>query len=141
MVKKQKRIRHLFLSLALFGFIGSIFIFCVDHAFKIEGVGSENCLTAIGHHNNFCQNEIAHHLAWWQVVQSTFTQERFFILLASLIVTGGLIFVSRFIFRENKLLRAGKDYLAYQANIPLFFSLRMLFSQGILHAKIYPHVA
>ena len=135
MQKKQKRIQHFFLSLALVGFIGSIFLFCTEHLVEAGGMGDENCLTVVGHHGNLCKNDIAQHLAWWQSLQTAFTQERFYILLASIIFTGGVFLLFQFTFYIKRLFQLGKHYLSYQPDIPIYFSLRRLFSQGILHSK------
>lgn len=137
MQKKQKRIQHLFLSLALFGFIGSIFLFCTEHLVEAGGMGDENCLTVMGHHSNLCETDVAQHLAWWQSLQTAFLQERFLILLASLISIGGVFSLFYFNYFIKRLFQIGKHYLSYQPDIPIYFSLRRLFSKGILHSKAY----
>ena len=136
MLKKQKRIRHIFLSLAVFGFMGSIFVFCTEHILGAGVMENEDCLTTMEHHDNLCKNDVAQHLAWWQALHTAFTQERFWIFLAVVSTLGGLLF-SRYVFLEKKLFQIGKHYLRHQPDIPIFFSLRMLFSQGILHSKAY----
>lgn len=127
MQRKQKRIQHIFLSLALFGFVGSIFIFCTEHILEASGIENENCLTMIGHHSNLCTNDVASHLAWWQSLQTVFLQERFFLLLASLVFIGGVFSLIQFTYFTKRLFQLGKRYLSYQPDIPIYFSLRRLF--------------
>lgn len=85
-----------------------------------------------------CPMQVGEHIAKWQHAVTGMPQKSMSIALAALLALASWHFLNRFLIQGNTAVTSAIERLKRERGLPALFNIfHRLFSQGILHPKIY----